>query len=171
MRKVYPLIILVTLACCLFACKKQNDAPPQPSITGKWNLQKFDMAQYFNGQLAPPATLLPVASSIVFNNNGTFIDAYSSPSIGVIDTTKGNYNLSGSTLSFSNSQSKGNGPAGTILPSPLPLFFSISFNPATSTTNIQVKQITASILTINTEIISTSGSDTAKEVLNEYYAR
>lgn len=164
------LFISFILVCFLAACKKQNDNnPPQPSIVGKWNYQKTDMAFYINNKQQPPVTLLPVTSSIVFNNDSTFTETYSSSAVN--DTTKGNFSLSGGNLSFSNSTSKGNGPTGTIVPSPLPLFFPEIYSSATLTVSIKIKQITTSILTLHTEIVAISAPDTVKEVLDEYYTK
>ena|ERR1700749_1183429 len=166
-----PLILLsfVLLVAYLSSCKKDSKSP-QTNIAGKWNLEKFNSAQYVNGQLQVTPPLLTVIGSIQFNNNGTFIDSYSCN--GVIDTTRGSYNLSGAMLSFSDYKSKGNGPTGDVIPSPLLLFFGDGLTGGTVSITEQITQIASNNLTIHTELTCVySPTNTYKEVLDEYYNR
>jgi hypothetical protein len=166
-KSLTPAILFILLCFCV-ACKKSSNDVSQVSISGKWNLQKFTSAQYYNGVLQTTPPLAPVIASIQFNSNGTFIDNYNSSAI--IDTTRGYYSLSGKTITFSNYQSKGNGP-GAPTPTPLSLFFGGSLGNTASIT-CQISQLSASAMVVHAEITNTpSPSNIYKEVLDEYYIR
>lgn len=167
MYKISTPTILFVLLCFCFACKKSSNDVNQASITGKWTLQKFTSAQYYNGVLQTTPPNAPVTASIEFRSNGVFIDAYSSG--GTIDTTSGQYSLSGKMITFSNSNSRGNGP-GAPTPTPLSLFFGGSMDNASITS--QISQLSRDEMVVHAEIVNTiSSTNVYKEVLDEYYIR
>lgn len=157
MRKNLPLIALAYLVCCVFSCKK--DKSPGTLIVGQWKLQQTHLVNYLNGTKVSDTTYSSNPAYATnfdqFNNDGSFTDimVYSN---GEKDTIWANYNLTGSTLSFSNVKTHAS-EALALTPSAI-YFFGAYGEKITS--SLSISQLTADKLSVHSEITATDNNVT-----------
>lgn len=173
MQKILNTAVFAFLLCVCIACKKSGNNVTPVSITGKWTFQSNNMTIYINGQQQAPSTLLPVVSILQFNADNTFTETYNCQ--GVLDTTSGQYSVSGKAIVFSNYKSKYTyvtAPFGEIVPSPLPLFSAKGSDFSALAISIQITDLSANSLAVHTELIDKATSGSAyREVLEQGYTR
>lgn len=178
MRRIYAFFILSFLMCCLFACQKGNGTGSsylQPVlIVGKWNLQKENASLAINGVTQVDTSFTASSYSrgyAQFNIDNTFVSVgYSSQAInigslsggtsGVVtrDSTTGIYSFSNSSFTvnapIAGFGSYGGGAFGTTTTTDVPVISNTS-------KSVQITQLTASSLTIHSELLytATTGTD------------
>jgi hypothetical protein len=169
MQRVFYSFALFFLICWFAACKKNSDNP-QVLIVGKWNLQRYHIAEYDSGTKSYDTTYvspstLPFPNYTQFNSDGSFMNVQRD--VSSLDTTRGNYGLTGTAITFSNFQS--HAAIGVVL-TPIPLYF-VGGGSSDLSGAARIDQINSHSLTIHAEVTPVTTSVNYKFVIDQYYTR
>ena len=189
MRRLCFIIFVVFISYSFFSCSGKIgnydfvSGDPQSLIVGRWNLQKENYTQYVNGVKQTDTTVATsnyFVSYAQFNKSGSYYSvsrAFANYGTGVSasqDSIAGTYSVSSTSFNLSSPYFGGGFTSGS------PVFGgTVTEIPVITLVSqlAQIKQLTANLLTIHTEIVtnstyqSTGVTTNYKAVADMYYSK
>jgi hypothetical protein len=98
-KKIFRILIIFIFTFGLLSCKKGTKPSPPISLTGKWTVNRYILAEFKNGVAYPIQVSTTFDNAFYqFNNDGTGADSNGDPGIGPFPF---NYYVTNLDLTFS----------------------------------------------------------------------